>query len=55
MLNEISYELINEEGKKVTYCAVSVENAIKRANKEHPGCKWELNHVYWYRNVHRIW
>ena len=49
------YELINEEGKKVTYCAVSVENAIKRANKEHPGCKWELNHVYWYRSVHRIW
>lgn len=49
------YELENEEGKRTTYRAVSEENALKRAHKEHPNHTWECVHIYDYRAVHRIW
>lgn len=49
------YELKNELGHTTTYRAVCEENAIKRANKELPGHKWECIHIYDYRRVPRIW
>lgn len=49
------YELENEEGKRTTYRAVSEDNALKRAHKEHPEHTWECVHIYDYRAVHRIW
>lgn len=49
------YELINEYGEKVTYRAVCVENAIKRANKEYHGYNWKLHHIYNYSDYHKIW
>ena len=49
------YELENEEGERTTYRAVSEENALKRAHKEHPNHTWECVHIYDYRAVHRIW
>lgn len=49
------YELENEQGKRTTYRAVSEENALKRAHKEHPEHTWECVHIYDYRAVHRIW
>ena len=42
-----SYELINEEGKKTCYYAVCEENALKRAEKDYPNHKWDLNKIYW--------
>lgn len=38
----------NEKGEKVTYRAVSEENAIKRASKEFPGHAWEVVKIYRY-------
>ena len=38
----------NEKGEKVTYRAVSEENAVKRANKEFPGHTWEVVKIYRY-------
>lgn len=38
----------NEKGEKVTYRAVSEENAIKRASKEFPGHNWEVVKIYHY-------
>ena len=38
----------NEKGEKVTYCAVSEENAVKRASKEFPGHTWEVVKIYRY-------
>lgn len=49
------YELQNELGHTTTYRAVCEDNAIKRANKEHPGHTWECIHIYDHRAVHRIW
>lgn len=48
------YQFVNEEGKKITYCAVSAENAEKRVNKEYPNNKWELDEIFNY-TYHRIW
>lgn len=48
------YRFINEEGKFVTYRAVSVDNAEKRVNKEHPNHTWTLSKVYNY-HVDPIW
>ena len=42
------YCLENENGEKVTYRAVSLENAIKRANKEFKGHTWKVYTVYKY-------
>lgn len=49
------YELENECGGRTTYRAVCEENAIKRANKEHPNHTWKCVHIYDYRSVPRIW
>ena len=49
------YELKNELGHTTTYRAVCEDNALKRANKEHPGHTWECIHIYDYRRVHRVW
>ena len=38
----------NEVGEKVTYRAVSEENAVKRASKEFPGHTWEVIKIYRY-------
>lgn len=38
----------NELGEKVTYCAVSEENAVNRATKEFPGHTWEVVKIYRY-------
>ena len=38
----------NENGEKVTYRAVSEENAIKRVSKEFPGHTWEVVKIYHY-------
>ena len=38
----------NELGEKVTYRAVSEENAVKRASKEFPGHSWEVVKIYRY-------
>lgn len=43
------YELTNAKGEKMTYRAVSEENALKRANKEYPNEGWECTHIYSYR------
>ena len=48
------YEFKNEDGLTVCYCAVSCENAQRRAEKEYPECKWELSQIYNYA-THRIW
>ena len=42
------YCLENENGENVTYRAVSPENAIKRANKEHSGHTWKVYTVFNY-------
>lgn len=42
------YQFINENGEKVTYRAVSEENALKRCKKEFPENTWALNHVFDY-------
>ncbi len=39
----------SEEGKKITYCAVSEENALKRVQKEFPEHEWECVKIYSYR------
>lgn len=45
------YECTADDGAKVTYRAVSEENAIKRATKEHPSRKgWTCTRSYTYRN-----
>lgn len=49
------YELENEQGNRTTYRAISEDNALKRAHKEHPNHTWECVHIYDYRAVHRIW
>ena len=49
------YELVNENGEHVTYRAVSADNALKRAKKEHPADTWSIEHIYDYRCVPRIW
>ena len=38
----------NEVGEKVTYRAVSEENAVNRASKEFPGHTWEVVKIYRY-------
>lgn len=48
------YMLQNENGETVTYRAVKEENAIRRANKEHPGHEWECIKVYEY-DSYRWW
>ena len=40
------YRLKNEEGNLITYRAVCEENAIKRANKEHPDHSWVCVEIY---------
>lgn len=42
------YEFKNQNGKLVTYRAVSYENALKRCQKEFPEDNWEINHIYFY-------
>ena len=49
------YELVNENNQHITYRAVCEENALKRAQKEHPNHTWECVHIYDYRAVHRVW
>lgn len=49
------YELVNAKGEHITYRAVCEENALKRANKEHPGEEWVCEHIYDYRCVPRVW
>lgn len=49
------YELVNENNQHITYRAVCEDNALKRAQKEHPNHTWECVHIYDYRAVHRIW
>jgi len=49
------YRFVNEKGEKITYRAVSAENAEKRVNKENPNNKWELDEIFYYDNYHRIW
>ena len=39
----------NEDGKKITYCAVSEENALRRVQKEFPEHEWECVKIYNYR------
>ena len=48
------YRFVNEEGKFVTYRAVSVDNAEKRVNKEYPNNRWTLNKIYDY-HIDRLW
>lgn len=40
------YALISDTGARVTYSAVSAENAIKHAEKDFPGESWELYTIY---------
>lgn len=42
------YEFKNEDGLTVCYCAVSCDNAQRRAEKEYPECSWTLNKIYNY-------
>lgn len=49
------YELVNENGEHVTYRAVNADNALKRAKKEYPAETWEIEHIYDYRCVPKIW
>lgn len=42
------YELQSNEGHKVTYRAVSEDNALKRAYKEYPTETWECVKIYCY-------
>lgn len=42
------YQLKNEDGKMVVYRAICEENAIKRANKEHPNHTWNCCQVFTY-------
>lgn len=42
------YEFTNEEGQKAVYRAVSEDNALRRAQKEHPTHTWKCTHVYNY-------
>lgn len=42
------YELTNELGKHICYCAICEENALKRASKEFPENTWTCTKIYNY-------
>ncbi len=42
------YMMENEEGRKITYRAVSEENALKRVLKEFPNHEWKCTQVFEY-------
>ena len=45
------YQFTNENGKYITYRAVSEENAKKRCEKENPNHTWECTKIYNYRRM----
>jgi hypothetical protein len=48
------YRFVNENGKCVTYRAVSIDNAEKRVNKEFPNHTWTFDRMYDY-HIDPIW
>lgn len=50
------FEFTTDEGKKITYRAISEETARKRMKKEYPNSdNWECTRIYNYQKVHRIY
>lgn len=45
------YQFTNENGKYITYRAVSEENAKKRCEKENPNHTWKCTKIYNYRRM----
>ena len=50
------FEFTTDEGKKITYRAISEETARKRMRKEYPNSDaWELTRIFRYQDIHRIY